>query len=476
MAHLIRSPRLESEGFNFSSFEPDYSHLYPSKTHRRWTGFPRRFQIRYLHEKVARHPRDQCIFSTYVRQMVDMPHAPRTKEEEWTLIDKLIEAWMCGRVNCVRDFLDPARCRDCLAREQRRFSSLEEWRKEFDRLLPISLASSAVAREDKEELEIILRQCKSLPYFRHGAVGVSMAYGFGAICPLLVAARCASGDIVRMLVSDAGGFQAKLTPRHTPELMVLTVHSGNRGAMKAFVQALRESSPDNTWCLHGAIRESIRGGRFDMLELIEPGYGPDFSEFREKAWFRVLHDAITRSCPETVRGLLGQWGFDANMKTEQYPCGALFRALYHTNLSLPIIESLLADGADPNEAHPKTKLLPLHYAVKIGNVELAKLLVDYGADVRLASHIPTTKGMYPLLLSAAQSRCAPLVEFVLQHGVETSFCWEGKRWELRESAAPVADNERVCYRFEISWKGNVAEHALVVQFYKRLKTISLRLR
>ncbi|KAJ5827826.1 hypothetical protein N7447_004589 [Penicillium robsamsonii] len=180
-----------------------------------------------------------------------------------------------------------------------------------------------------------------------------------------------------------------------------------------------------------------------MVEFIDQESGPDFGEPKTKLPFEsFFQDAIARTDLDTARELLDRGGFDINMKTEQCPYGAFLTTLSDKPPSLPIINLLRVNGANPNEYHPRTDRLPLHVAVRGADVELVKLLVEYGAGIYEASLFPTRRGMLPLLFSAAQAGSLLLIEFLLENRVDTPFVWERKRWELRGVTVPVANDER----------------------------------
>ncbi|KAJ5951493.1 uncharacterized protein N7479_009906 [Penicillium vulpinum] len=228
-------------------------------------------------------------------------------------------------------------------------------------------------------------------------------------------------------------------------LLSVAARSENWEGRRVLIDHIKKSEPRWIDWLGGVVRDGIRNGKLDRVKFIEQASGHDLGKFKAEALFGSFQMAVARNDLSMPQELLDRGGFNINIKTEQCPYGALLAALSNKRASLPIINLLLANGADSNEYHLRTDRLPLHVAVKSANVELVKLLVDYGSNIYEASLIPTRKGMLPLLLSAAQTGSIPLVKFLLENGLDVSFVWKGKRWEMREVTVPVAENEKVCH-------------------------------
>lgn len=266
MNRLLDSPRLEAEGFGFNDHHRGQVCRRPSTW---WTKFPRRFQFKYLHGKITQYPRSKCIFSMYVHQMLDVPHAPRTAEDEWLLADKLIEAWLCGKYRGVRSWLDPGYYRHHLDRELYWLNTPEEtarWWKMFETLLPIALVTCAISRGDVAESRALIRQCECRPDFSYQCVTMSGGYRFGGICPMFVAAKSGSAEIVRaLLVDDCGNYR---DPGYISPVLALMATSGNREGIKAWIEVLKEQE-QRIERLDLAVQYSIRGGDFQMVDFIE---------------------------------------------------------------------------------------------------------------------------------------------------------------------------------------------------------------
>lgn len=91
-----------------------------------------------------------------------------------------------------------------------------------------------------------------------------------------------------------------------------------------------------------------------------------------------------------------------------------------------IVKSLLQKKADPNLAAKNSfKVAPLHSACATSNVEVAKILLDAGADVNAVQASNVTP-----LHSAAHNGASELVKLLLEHGANrTSETDDGKTSE-----------------------------------------------
>jgi ankyrin repeat protein len=114
---------------------------------------------------------------------------------------------------------------------------------------------------------------------------------------------------------------------------------------------------------------------------------------------------------DDVAGLFIQSGFDVNV-CKIAPAGwennenAMYFAVYHNNLA--IARQLLAKGYTPNKEQCKMKTPPLHFAAMRGLEDMARLLVEAGADVNRKDMF----GLTPLAL--AESMHHPAVAAYLR--------------------------------------------------------------
>jgi hypothetical protein len=125
----------------------------------RWEDLPYRMKRVYLHRKLQIHDHSQCGWSSLVHEVLDLPHQ-RTTEETETLINQLIDAYLCGEFSGCRKLLDP----DSYAAEKNKLLSARRtktfyWPPEnFKTTLQYALAGSAIQRGDCIQLQTLLGQ------------------------------------------------------------------------------------------------------------------------------------------------------------------------------------------------------------------------------------------------------------------------------------------------------------------------------
>lgn len=103
-------------------------------------------------------------------------------------------------------------------------------------------------------------------------------------------------------------------------------------------------------------------------------------------------------------------------ETNKTPEGELFEALKEKDLNR--VKSIICDrGSDLNlNAVDQDELSPLQHACHIGDVELARLLIDNGADVNFTNR---KDGYTPLMFAAISSK-AEIVRLLLEMNVDTT--------------------------------------------------------
>lgn len=134
---------------------------------------------------------------------------------------------------------------------------------------------------------------------------------------------------------------------------------------------------------------------------------------------------FTAFAPATS-ALLGHPEIDVNAlgNTDQ-GLTALGLAILHNNME--VVKQLLALGADPNQ--PSDKSLCLVRAIRRGDMELATLLLDAGADVN--GSLPRRRSA---LMAACGSDNETLVEFLLNHGADVNL-WVAEEGDALQAAA-----------------------------------------
>ncbi|OKL56165.1 hypothetical protein UA08_08583 [Talaromyces atroroseus] len=459
MAVLIESQRLEDDGFGFAYEDRhEYDPCRRDYNEKWWLRFPARYKRQYLHRKMQEHPARRCVFSTFVQGVLDVPHEPRTVEQETLLTDKLIDAWLCGKFVRVRDVLDPSR-----------YESYQEWYYEmhhdrpgfitahwedFDKTLPIALAASAIRNGNCVELQAVIdRYSEELRKEPHSINFLErQSDRLGGVCPLDVAAKYGSGDIIKVLLRNQCGISYFSYAFYTSALSV-AARSGNKEALKVWIDHMKNINNDITIELRRAVNNATKIGKFDMVKFIEEECGFQFDN--REVLYDSFVDAIQSRKLDVVQKFLDRGGFDINMKTRRRPNGALFAAISRTRSpNLSIVSLLLANGVDLNDVHGRTHLTPLQTAVKMQHFELTKLLIEHGANAHTPIYDPHKKTMMPLLHVAIQNRSTPMVRLLLAQGLEREYTWKGKKHEVKGDPKEGCGSE-VWYQI-VKWHGKQA--------------------
>lgn len=135
-----------------------------------------------------------------------------------------------------------------------------------------------------------------------------------------------------------------------------------------------------------------------------------------------LHIAAERNRDEIME-LLIEAGFDVNAKLSQdwsriyedHRSTALYFSVYNGNLEAT--EMLLVAGANPN----LDVFNPLLIAVRLGWVDMAALLLRYGADV--SAQVSTQPSSFPSAIMLGMD-APPLLKLLLDHGCDAQSCFE----------------------------------------------------
>ncbi len=124
----------------------------------------------------------------------------------------------------------------------------------------------------------------------------------------------------------------------------------------------------------------------------------------------ALHQACQEGHPEMVELLLkykprvDTWGFRQSTP--------LMRAAASSKNALQCVQLLLKHGARANLQCPETGDTALHQATQNSNAEVARALLDAGADMKKLRRGDT------LLHLAAQSGCLPILKLALEKGAD----------------------------------------------------------
>ncbi|KAF4523008.1 hypothetical protein B566_EDAN007438 [Ephemera danica] len=134
---------------------------------------------------------------------------------------------------------------------------------------------------------------------------------------------------------------------------------------------------------------------------------------REEQLQAYLLSAVTLSDVERVETLLHAGAVISNSPAEEFVQIPLMVASWGN--ATDIVRMLLDSGADPNVRDTKFRFSALHYAAQNGNIEIAELLLNKGANIEAAN----IGGATPLLTAIWWDR-QNFVEFLLNRGANVN--------------------------------------------------------
>lgn len=100
----------------------------------------------------------------------------------------------------------------------------------------------------------------------------------------------------------------------------------------------------------------------------------------------------------------------------------------------------LEHEADLNKLYT-IKLALLHVAVKRGNVTLARLLIEYGADISVSRLVPRKMIKIPRMYVAVESQSAPMIRLLLEKGLNRVYLYECRKVEIKGDTIEEVDAE-----------------------------------
>ncbi|KUM64895.1 hypothetical protein ACN42_g2199 [Penicillium freii] len=309
---IIKSPRFEVESLRFERVFQ--WHEQARQEARMWNTLPIRLKHLYLYRKVQIHSRSPSRFSSLVQDILDVPNE-RTSAETDTLINKLIDAWMCSKFRPMRPFVDPTDDRSqmewVINDPQGGFVELEP----LQETLNLALATSAIKRNDCAELRTLLSKGANLAQ-------ESMRFG---IMPLAEAAYSGSKE-------------------------------GNKQALKVWIDHLKKSARSISKYLD--LRETAALASMETMEFIDDEYGDELDRSRLRG--EMFRAAIYSKDLAKMQRILDRGGVNLNRlegHTGVSPLWALLDIPQSDNANeisrqrenvTQAVELLLRNGADPN--------------------------------------------------------------------------------------------------------------------------------
>ncbi|KAJ5267559.1 hypothetical protein N7478_010367 [Penicillium angulare] len=158
----------------------------------------------------------------------------------------------------------------------------------------------------------------------------------------------------------------------------VAVRSGNKEGLEGWIEML-SSDEESLESLSSALRTAVRLGRWDMVEMAEQCYTGNLKPL-EAEW---LTEGTKSGQLKILQHLLQERGLDATMQTPRCKKGLIYAALHDCSNArkTAVVKALLEHGANPNRVYPPITQTLFQRAIEDREVEIAKLLVEYGADV-----------------------------------------------------------------------------------------------
>lgn len=173
------------------------------------------------------------------------------------------------------------------------------------------------------------------------------------------------------------------------------IEAGQEGRVADMLEAAAEVNEEGV----SALLFAKYYGRDDLVELLRP-HKPQLDAFEAAA----LGDV------DRLRELVD---FDPSLVSAYAPDGFTLLGLGAFFKHPEAVRLLLERGADPNQQarHAQIKAYPIHSAVAAGSVEIARMLLDAGADVNVEQ-----AGGFTPMMEAEQAGNEELIALLRERG------------------------------------------------------------
>lgn len=426
MNSLIKSPRLENDGFLFGRVDEFL-------LRRRWIRFPDNFKRQYLHWKIKNHAKQPCMMSHHILEILDISNKNINEGGRGVSLDALVDAWLCGFHRPLRNMIDSAQYENCFVwyeaqQRDRRRGPWVIWEPP-EQTLQIVLAVDAILRGDGAKLQCFLDE------------GLDMqeeSTRFGVI-PLQIASSRGDSNIIQVLVKNNSPMDFRYfffpTFRRSTDALCDAARTGNVEALNVWLQEIRLRGQNSTSRLHSALTTAIKAGNVRSVDFLlrscrqdpaEPGSTPAFCTHC------YLIDSIRAGQVEVVEFLVSTYGLGEGTK----PGDALSAALKSCPAGPAkdyILRAILNHGADPNMR--LLSQLPLEMAANKRDVGPASILLEHGAVM--------PRALLPSMLLSSAPGASSFVRTIFNTQVGNDFTWKGRKSTLRRDKQAVTNLEEV---------------------------------
>jgi hypothetical protein len=285
--------------------------------------------------------------------------------------------------------------------------------------------TSAIIHSDAAELESI--------YLNTGIWITTQSVRFKVV-PMEVAAQMGSEDVIRTIINCWGPIGAR-DPIWGCILnsgaVVTSARAGNLKALELFTKFLKANVQwgyIQSWAILGPSVVGQINTLHYCLEQSRDSYG----------YHDLLFDSFIKTVKygqvDAAKYLLDRGELDIKAKSNYGQKGLLFTVLHDCPQEKrpAFLEFVLGHGVDPNGTFPAVPRTPFQAAIKLGDARSAAVLVEHGADVHAPTILRPPARMRPLLLQAIRHRSAPLIELLLENGVDRFCDWRKKRYTVHD--------------------------------------------
>jgi hypothetical protein len=164
-----------------------------------------------------------------IHEILALDHAPRTKEQEYILVDKLIDAWLCGKFFPIRELYDPRRRLEDSNRykvDRQTQSWYTSW-EGSERTMAIALTTSAILRGDSAEHQRLL-DTYDTPCADPFGLFWWRSERFGKIRPADIAGMKGAPEVIRVLIANNCVFEFEREQEEV-DVFALAAKNGNAG-------------------------------------------------------------------------------------------------------------------------------------------------------------------------------------------------------------------------------------------------------
>ncbi|KAJ5496941.1 hypothetical protein N7463_008928 [Penicillium fimorum] len=414
---ILRS-RLVNSVFNEALWPASANLVNKAALFKLWRRFP--YRRKFIWQLIEGHKERPCFFSELIHDILDMPRiAPMSNEEKHILINKMIDAVLRSTEN-PRTLFSPNRYR---AYVENITHTSGVWIESLELTLTSGLASSAILRGDHVELQSLIDQ----------GVGLSMWSKSLGMVPIDLAYKEGTPEIIQMLALRAASYYQSCSWWNYNKScgLVVAARRGYPDRLEAWIKLRLEAGRDISVELYLAVKGVLQIGKVEMVGVLEK-YMTRSQKEMQQLWFYCYNEAIKSGMLHVVRWLLSREGSSLAKWTSPWHKTPLFIALQDcpSQMRLGMVQLLLENGVNPSgRGGLEIAQTPLQRAIQNGDIEIAMLLLKWGADPN------TVARRTPPLHMAIQQGHTALVRCLSEHGARSSYRFKGKKYTVRQGTA-----------------------------------------